>query len=420
MKRLLGLSLLLCVVMAAGYVPMAATQVRVCGAGGNDTAIVEEMIQKFINPKLKDQGIVAVYEPIADNYQQQITTALSSGTAADLFYVDIFWAQGLIKTGAIEPLDKYIGKSKILHKKDIIPSLLDAFSYQGKIYGIAKDFNTLALFYNKDLFDLAKVPYPDESDTWATLEAKLKKISDPAKGIFGMALAPDYARMGALAYGAGFKPFDKNGKSNLQDPAFKSAFEWYTGLAAKKLGVMPADIGQGWGGGAFQAEKVATCLEGAWLIGSLKDNAPNLKYGATLLPKAPKTGKRGNFIFTVSWSMNKNSTKKDAAFKVLEVLTSPEVQQWVLERGLAIPSRTALADNPYFKQDDPAAKANAVVFKGASSGNVLPFSFRQYGGDWMNPINEALSQVMSGQADVDRALKEAQQKLDVVFSKIDK
>ena len=194
MKRLLGLSLLLCLAISLGCIPMAATQVRVCGAGGNDTAIVEEMIQKFINPRLKDQGIVAVYEPIADNYQQQITTALSSGTAADLFYVDIFWAQGLIQTGALEPLDKYISKSKILHKKDIIPSLLAAFSDKDKIYGIAKDFNTLALFYNKDLFDPAKVPYPDERDTWATLEAKLQKVSDPAKGIYGLALAPDYAR----------------------------------------------------------------------------------------------------------------------------------------------------------------------------------------------------------------------------------
>ena len=46
--------------------------------------------------------------------------------------------------------------------------------------------------------------------------------------------------------------------------------------------------------------------------------------------------------------MNAASENKEAAFKVLELLTSPEVQQWVLERGLAIPSRKALADNPYF------------------------------------------------------------------------
>lgn len=417
MKRVFGVAISLCLVLALNCLPMAATQVRVMGFGGNDLAIMEEMIQKFVNPQLKNQGISAVYEPIADNYQQQLTTALSSGTAADLFYVDIFWAQGLIETGAIEPLDTYLSRSKVLRKGDIIPSLLAAFTHKGRIYGIPKDFNTLALFYNKDLFDLAKVPYPDENDTWDTLEAKLKKVSNPEKGVWGMALQPEFARMGALAYGAGFKPFTVAGKSNLLDPAFKSAFAWYTGLSAKKLGVMPADLGQGWGGGAFGTEKTAVCLEGAWIVGFLKDNAPNLRYGATLLPKCPKTGKRGNFIFTVAWSMNRNSTRKDAAFKVIEVLTSPEVQQWVLERGLAIPSRAALADNPYFGKDDPAAKANAVVFKGASSGNVLPFSFRQYGGDWMNPINEALSLVMSGQASVDQALKEAQRKLDLVIGK---
>ena len=55
---------------------------------------------------------------------------------------------------------------------------------------------------------------------------------------------------------------------------------------------------------------------------------------------------------------------KDEAFKVLEALTSPEAQQWVLERGLALPSRAALVDNPYFAQDDREAQANLVVFKG--------------------------------------------------------
>ncbi len=57
----------------------------------------------------------------------------------------------------------------------------------------------------------------------------------------------------------------------------------------------------------------------------LKDQAPNLNYGATFLPKAPSTGKRGNLIFCVAWGMNKESKHKQAAFKVLEQLTSPEV-----------------------------------------------------------------------------------------------
>ena len=173
---------------------------------------------------------------------------------------------------------------------------------------------------------------------------------------------------------------------------------------------MPQDISQGWGGGALASEQVAVALEGDWIIGAQKSDAPNLQYGACLMPKHPGTGQRGNFVSTVAWGMNAASAHKAAAFQVLEILPSPEVQQWVLERGLAIPSREALADNPYFQQDDPEAQANYVVFLGASDGNVLPFSFVSYGGDWTGPIDQALSAVVSTQATVEEALQAAQQR----------
>jgi len=330
----------------------------------------------------------------------------------DLFYVDIFWSRGLFSSGAVEPLDSYIANSKVLKTTDITPSLLSAFTYNGKIYGIPKDFNTLALFYNRDMFDVAKAPYPDEKDDWNSLTDKFRKVQAGLPGVYGIALAPEYARMGAFAYAAGFSVFDARGKSSVTGSQFREGFEFYTGLAKKGVGIMPADIGQGWGGGAFAAEKVAACLEGAWVIGFLRDQAPNLNYGATLLPKNPRTGQRGNLIFTVSWSMNAQSKHKQEAFQVLELLTSPEAQQWVLERGLALPSRQALIDNPYFKRTDKEAAANYIVFRGASDGNVFPFEFAAYGDDWMTPINQVLSAVMSGEQTVDVALKEAQKRLD--------
>lgn len=407
---------LVVMLVMVGSLAFAKEQVRIAGFV-NDQVIVEEMILQFVNPQLQSQGIEVIYEPIADDYQRYIVNALSAGTGPDLFYMDIFWADAVIRSGKVEVLDNYIAKSKILHKEDFIPSLLDAFCLEGKVYGIPKDFNSLALFYNKDLFDLAKVAYPNEDDTWVTLEAKLKKVAALDSEIYGIALQPEFARMGALAYGAGFQPFDANGKTNLLDPAFRDAFQWFTSLEEKKIGIMPADLGQGWGGGALATEKVATCMEGAWMIGFLRDNAPNLNYGATLLPKAPKTDQRGNFIFTVAWGMNKDSKRKDASFKVLEILTSPEVQQWILERGLAIPSRKALANNPYFEQKTPEAQANFIVFRGASEGIIHPFSFRQYGGQWMDPINENLVSVLSGEYTVDQALKEAQKRIEQVMKR---
>jgi len=410
------LTLALVVVLLVSFAA-SAQQVRIGGHGGSDTIIVEEMIELFVKPALEGTGITVQYEPISDDFQRYIVNALSAGTAPDLFYMDIFWAGSLISSGVVEPLDEYIAKSDVLKAEDFIDTLVDAFTYEGKIYGIPKDFNTLALFYNKDLFDLAGVEYPSNDDTWDTLYEKLEKVAALDPSIYGLALQPEYARFGALAHAAGFVPIGPDGKTNLSDPAFIEAFKWYTGMAETGVGVMPADISQGWGGGALASEQVAAALEGAWMIGVFKSDAPNMQYGATLLPKNPRTGQRGNLTFTVAWGMNAASANKEAAFKVLEILTSEEVQQWVLERGLAIPSRKALADNPYFLQDSAEAQANRIVFLGASDGNVLPYRFGQYGGEWMDPINQALSAVMSKQATVEEALAEAQAQLDALMGR---
>ncbi|MEW6047416.1 MAG: ABC transporter substrate-binding protein [Bacillota bacterium] len=405
------------VVLVASVPALASTVVRVSGWGGTDIAIVEELIERFVRPAVKPYDIEVKYEPIAEEFSGYLFNSLSAGTAPDLFYVDIFWAEPLMRTGQLEPLDPYLAKSNVLRKDDILPKLLAGFTYNGKIYGIPKDFNTLAVFYNKDLFDEAGVAYPDANDTWDTFAEKLRKVSRPEDGIYGIALPPEYARFGAFAYSAGFKLFDDNGKSDLSQPGFVEAFKWYTGLVKSGVAIQPADIGQGWGGGAFATEKVATAIEGAWILGFLRDQAPNLRYGATLIPKNPRTGQRGNFIYTVSWSVNAASKVKAEAFKVLEALTSPEAQQWVLRRGLALPSRKSLLNDPYFKQDTPEAKANLVVFQGASDGNVHPFQFGRYGGDWMTPVNEALTAVMSGEMNVDQALAQAQRQLNELASR---
>ena len=407
--RLLWGILVLALIISS--VSQAATEVRIAGFGGNDQQIVEELIARFVEPELAAQGVKIIYEPIADDYPRYILNALSAGTAADLFYMDIFWAKNVIKTGAVEPLDSYLQNSAILGKDDIVTSLLEGFTVDGSLYGIPKDFNSLALFYNKDLFDIAGVEYPNIEDTWESLEQKLEKIVAIDQNFVGMALQPDFARMGALAYANGWEPFVGN-ETDLLAPKFKEAFTDYTDMKAKGLGLMPADIGQGWGGGAFATGNTATCLEGAWIIGFLRDQAPNLNYGATLLPKSPVTGERGNFIFTVAWGINADSKNKELAFKVLEKLTSPAAQQWVLERGLAIPSRKSLVDNPYFEKETKEAQANKIVFIGAETGQVKPFSFKEYGGKWIEPINAALAEVMSGQSTVEQALATAQKRLD--------
>ncbi len=399
------------IVLAALLVGGAFAQsIRIMGYGGQDPAILVQLLDEVIGAELAAEGITVTYEPLEGDFNAALFNALSAGTAGDLFYIPVETAPGIIATGKVLPLDGLVDTSPF------IDSLIEAYTIDGQVYGIAKDFNTLAVHYNLDLFEEAGVEVPNETDTWATFADKLRGVAALDDEVYGACFPAGFDRFGAFAYAAGWSPFDADGASNLLDPAFVEAVTWYADLVAEGVAIQPSDIGQGWTGGCFATDQVGVAFEGAWILGFLRNEAPNLQYGTTFMPIGP-SGERGNFLFTVAYGVNVDSPNRDAAVRVLEALTSPAAQQWVLEQGLAIPSRTELADNAFFLQDDPEAVANRIVFEGAADGRVYGFQFGDVGTDWMTPINAALVEILTGQVDVEEGLAEAQTDLDAIIER---
>lgn len=407
MRRVLLTVALLALVAGA----VQAQTIRIMGYGGSDPAVVQRLLDEVVGAQLAAEGITVQYEPIETDYNQVLTNALSAGTAADVFYIPGETAPGIIATGKVLAINDLVDTSAF------IPSLMDVYTVDGNVYGIPKDFNTLAIFYNEDLFDEAGVEYPNADDDWNTFTEKLRAVNDLGDDVNGACVAADFARLGAFAYANGWQPFTADGGVDLSDPAFVEAFEFYTGLVTDGIAVQPSDIGAGWPGDCLAQERAGVAIEGAWIIGFLRDAAPNMPYGATLLPKSPTTGERGNFIFTVAWGVNADSPNRDAAVRVLEALTSPEAQQFIVEQGLAIPSRTEMSNNAYFQEDSREARGNLTVFEGASDGNVLGFQFGTIGTDYMGPLNNAATAVMTGQATVAEALAQAQQEIDALLQR---
>jgi multiple sugar transport system substrate-binding protein len=387
-----------------------AQNIRIMGYGGNDPAILVRLLNEVIGADLTAQGITVTYEPLEGDFNAALFNALSAGTAGDIFYIPVETAPGIIATGRVLPLDGLVDTSPF------IDSLVEAYTIDGQVYGIAKDFNTLAIHYNIDLFEEAGVEVPNAEDTWETFAEKLRGVSALGPDVYGACFPAGWDRFGAFAFAGGFEPFGADGRSNLLDPGMVEAVTWYTDLVREGVAVQPSDIGQGWTGGCFATDQVGVAIEGAWILGFLRDAAPNLQFGTTFMPIGP-SGERGNFLYTVAYGINADSPNRDAALTVLEALTSPEAQQWVLEQGLAIPSRAALADNPFFEEGTPEAEANRVVFEGAADGNVFGFQFGRIGTEWMNPVNSALVEIMTGQSTVEEALGAAQRDLDIVIDR---
>jgi len=312
------------------------------GSSPAETKLLDDQIQAYQNdnPKVTIKKIVAV-----GDYGQQLQTKIASKTAPDVFYLDVNLASAYIKKGVLAPIDEYLDKADLA---DFQPNLLKSYQKDGKTYGLPKDYNTLGLFYDKTMLDAAGVQVPT---TWAELTAAAQKLT---KGkVVGLALPDDAARFIPFLYQGGLEAMaDKDGKPTFNTPEAAKGLAVYYDLLKKGYAKTPKDLGDDWSGASFTKGHAAMVIEGGWLIPSIKESAPNLKYG---IAKLPKGDKEGDIAFTLAYVMNKDSKNKKAASEVLKYLTGKKAQQMTAEAGLAIPSRISMGT--VFSEKNPNAKA---------------------------------------------------------------
>jgi maltose-binding protein MalE len=112
---------------------------------------------------------------VAGDYAAQMVTRFGAHTPPDVFYVNGDTALDWETQGFLLPLDDYIQNSGF-DMSNFFPGYQDTFKgADGKTYGVAKDGNTIAMAYNKDL-----VPNPPK-----TLD-ELKQVATSLKGQSGL------------------------------------------------------------------------------------------------------------------------------------------------------------------------------------------------------------------------------------------
>ncbi|MGQ0600535.1 MAG: ABC transporter substrate-binding protein [Anaerolineales bacterium] len=382
------------------------TVVRLSGWASSpaETALLESLLYKF---SVENPDIVVKYEPITGDYKQALLTSFASGTEPDVFYMDIFWWQELAKNEVLLPLDDLMAGAGT-DKADFIPALIDAFTFDGKVYGIPKDFNTLGLFYNKDLFAAAGIDEPTDDWTWDDLKAaseKLTDTSDQAKPVYGFGVPPDPGRFPVFVFQNGGNVMNADfTDTELDSDAAVGAAAFYTGLKTDGAAALPSDVGEGWQGTVFGKGQFAMVYEGGWLIPYLRDQFPNTKYGVVLPPAGP--GGEGNLIFTVAWGVSANTQNAEAAYKVVDFLTNEASQDQVLNSGFALPSRTALGDSEYLKNNAAAS----AIFRGSLEG-ARPFFWGAVGSDVNDQMGKSLERVYKENADVAASLKQGAEEI---------
>ncbi|MFA6714510.1 MAG: extracellular solute-binding protein, partial [Victivallaceae bacterium] len=121
--------------------------------------------------------------------------AIAGGMTPDILYINFRKSDNYIRNGFLYPLDEYFGtmsQEQIdfrIHKK--LWPVIKRKGPSGKEHIWAMPYggaNGHVLLYRKDIFDENGLKYPDENWTWNDMLTACKKITDPARGIYGLRL----------------------------------------------------------------------------------------------------------------------------------------------------------------------------------------------------------------------------------------
>jgi multiple sugar transport system substrate-binding protein len=379
--------------------------IRFSGYAGNpaETDLMQKLVADF---NASQSAIHARYEPVPGAYYPKVLTMLASGTAPDVLYLDILYFKPfLAKRKILRPLDDLLARSN-LRPADFIPSLMSAFREGTTTYGIPKDFNTLGLYFNRESFERAGLAYPDgDWDLDRFREAALALTRRGGRRPqYGFALAPDTAdRFLPIAFMFGATLFGPDGKCTIASPEGIRALDFYAGLKrVDHAAIFPSEVGSSWSGDAFGRQDAAMAFEGSWLTPYLQTTFPQLPYGVAQLPRGPAG--RSNFLFTVAYVIPQSSKHVDAAWQLIEFLTSEEAQSQVT---FALPSRSAISRKYVEEHPEYQPILDAAAY-------AQPYDFGPQGPRINDRLGVALQEVLLGVKSSARALEDAARDIDLL------
>jgi multiple sugar transport system substrate-binding protein len=256
-----------------------------------------------------------------------------SQTPPDVFYVNGDRALDWVSEGFLLPLDDYIAKQGIDMTK-FFAGYEDTFKGpDGKIYGIAKDGNTIAMAYNTDLVSTP----PTTMDDLVTAATALKGVTGLTAPMclsgLDRGLAFIYAQGGSLLT-------EDNSAEAISTDASKAAVQWYLDLFKNGLAVQPP--AQTSCTDMLGKQQVAFVFEGGWLQGGMTSTYPTVNWAFAEMPVG-SSGSPVTISYTVAYGIGADSANKDQGWTALQYLTGPEGMKLWTEGGIAIPSRSDVA-----------------------------------------------------------------------------
>lgn len=352
----------------------------------NDEDIIAEATQKLFDRYTEETGITIVTERVAQPDQvQDLALAGPIGDGPDLFYQPQDTLGDIVAQGLAVPFEY---SSEDLNGFSEVA--IDAFTYEGEMYGAPAAIETYFAFYNKSLLDEA--PETIE-ETFEMAQAMTNTSNDE----YGFLLDPSFYYLYTFINGYGGYVFgEENGVYNVADIGLNNegAIEGLTKFQEFVLeGLIPRSATTDVVEGLFTEGKVGMIISGPWNLPIFGD-ALGDDLGTAPIPKMNGEG-TPSFVGVKSWLTSYYSENVEWAQDLAKFLTSEESLQTYYEVTGELPPRENLLD-----------QINDPIYQGYTEqinyGTPMP-NIPEMAAVW--DMDDAIELIMSG-ADVKEMLDE--------------
>ncbi|MGJ7911906.1 ABC transporter substrate-binding protein [Neobacillus sp. LXY-1] len=353
---------------------------------GEALKIQQQIAKKF---EEKNPGVKVQVEPYGDGFDQKLAASFGAKNPPDVMYMWNFPAY----YDSLEPLDKYLEGDSELDLNDFYQGLFNYSSMDGKTYGMPAGFTTRVVYYNKDLFDKANIPYPKDGWTWDEFKQIAKKLSDPAKKQYGFGVVPepDTYDLQGLVWSNGGSFISKDGKKIkdvMNSPETVQAVSVLSELLKQKSAVLVGGKNQQSGDDIFKAGKIAMWESGIWPLQGFKE--AKINFGTVEVPSFEGKPSKG-VIAASAISIAKDSKNKNLAYKFVKFYSSPEA---IKMRTADLPVRISVVKEMNMEQDPMISPFYKMLER---STDTPAFLLNKNWKDINRNLSSAINAIMLGQ-----------------------
>lgn len=325
---------------------------------------------------------------------QKYAIASAGGSAPDALSLDLIYTPAFATAGQLRDLTEFA--QGLDYYDSLSPAHLSVGTVEERIYGLPFSADSSVLIWNKDLYREAGLDPDAAPATWADIRAHAEAIDELGEEIYGFYFSGacggcNIFTFMPMVWATGGELFSADGSEALLDsPEMREAVEFYRSMVEDNL--VPAGAQTDGGANFFAAfanGNIGITPSGAFAIGALNTQFPDLDYGITYLPG--RDGGWSSFAggdnFVVSAATGDDKMPAIEAF--IEFAYSLEGQR-LLAAGGALPVRSDIAAEALEGLD-----ARYLLAADAMANGRTPFTtafndlINSGNGPWITTLNRA-------------------------------